>query len=114
MRERFEGFLDGLLLSHAAPEDLGGEPGDGLTALQGRGFAARAHGGTGADANEVGGGTALFEAADEHGNIRALTTAIGVQLIEDEKAHSGRAGGTEDAYEYSGGGVRVRASETPA
>jgi hypothetical protein len=38
-------------------------------------------------------GGAFFEAADEHGNIRALTTAIGVQFVEDKIAQSVRPGG---------------------
>ena len=92
MCERFERFFDGLLLGHGAPEDLGGKIGDGLPALQRRGFAAGNHGGAGADTDEVGGGAAFLEAADEHGDIGALATAVGVQLVENEKAHPVRPG----------------------
>jgi hypothetical protein len=33
-------------------------------------------------------GTALFEAAHQHGYVSPLTTAVGVELVEDQKAQA--------------------------
>ena len=55
------------------------------------------HRGARADAYYIGCGGAFLEAADEHGDIRALTTAIGVQFVEDKISQSVRPGGGEQA-----------------
>ncbi len=69
---------------------MGGKGRDRFPALEWRGLAVGHHRRARANAHDIRRGGTFFEAADKHGDIRALATSVGVQFVEDKKAQSVR------------------------
>jgi hypothetical protein len=88
LSEKRERFLDDVLRAERMPEKARGEIGHHSAALLGARLRMGHHGRAGADVDQSRPRAAFLEPAHEHGHVRALPAAVGMQLVKDKKTQT--------------------------